>query len=118
MPRVLGARGGRIRAAVASRAALADAALADAALVSAVLTRRRDRVGDMWSCCPCYASASDYTLARAPTSDMLDTAFNAEDDSEDEDEYAFDAEPDADISPLRLRQSSTRTISDASSPEP
>jgi len=49
---------------------------------------------------------------------MLDTAFNAEDDSEDEDEYAFDAEPDADISPLRLRQSSTRTTSDASSPEP
>ena len=46
---------------------------------------------------------------------MLDTAFNAEDDS-DEDEYAFDAEPDADISPLRLRQS--RTTSDASSPEP
>ena len=72
----------------------------------------------MWSCCPCYASASDYTLARAPTSDMLDTAFNAEDDSEDEDEYAFDAEPDADISPLRLRQASTRTTSDASSPEP
>ena len=29
-----------------------------------------------------------------------------------------DAEPDADISPLRLRQSSTRTTSDASSPEP
>ena len=43
--------------------------------------------------------------------------LTAENDS-DADEYAFDAEPDADISPLRLRQSSTRTTSDASSPEP
>ena len=96
--------------------AAAQVATSLTALASAVARAPRS-LATMWSCCPCYASASDYTLARAPTSDMLDTAFNAEDDS-DEDEYAFDAEPDADISPLRLRQSSTRTTSDASSPEP
>ena len=56
----------------------------------------------MWSCCPCYASASDYTLARAPTSDMLDTAFNAEDDS-DEDEDDSDVEFDEDAL-LLMRQ--------------